>query len=217
MVAIRRIETILSKGTSISIFPIQKRRVPSDVTSTDRTKLYQNQATAAKFATATATTVLWAPIGTAATNNKTKMDSRKTNLALKAKKNKTAWWMRQTNAKNNVRVAKYQKSRSNFVATYRTRMELVEKCEELIHRLSHMSRFERWGEDLHRWFGDLQQDHETVFCSYLMVVLLDGRLVAAPALQEVCYRPWLRTIVLQRREGEMKAFFTYRILHARRV
>ena len=33
LVAILRIDTTLSNGTSISIFPIQKRRFPSDVTS----------------------------------------------------------------------------------------------------------------------------------------------------------------------------------------
>jgi hypothetical protein len=57
VVAILRIETILSKGTSTSMLPIQKRKFPSEVTSTERMKLYQNQATAKRLATDTATTV----------------------------------------------------------------------------------------------------------------------------------------------------------------
>jgi len=71
----RRMETILSNGTSISMFPIQNRSAPSSVTSTDLTKLYQNQANTSKLATDTATTVPWAPIGTAATNRRTKIIS----------------------------------------------------------------------------------------------------------------------------------------------
>jgi hypothetical protein len=82
-VVILRMETTLSKGMSISMLPIQKRRVPSEVTSTDRTLLYQNQATAKRFATETATTVPWAPIGTAHTSSRTKIASNRTNLALK--------------------------------------------------------------------------------------------------------------------------------------
>lgn len=50
-------DTILSKGTSISMFPIQKRRPPSLVMSTLRTRLYQNQATPNKFPIDTVTTV----------------------------------------------------------------------------------------------------------------------------------------------------------------
>ena len=79
---IRLIETILSNGTSISIFPIQKRNAPSSVTSTDLTKLYQNQANTSRLATDTATTVPCAPIGTAATRSRTKMISSKMNRSL---------------------------------------------------------------------------------------------------------------------------------------
>jgi hypothetical protein len=53
------------------------------VTSTLRTLLYQNHATAKRLAMVTATTVPCAPIGTAHTNNTTKRDSRMTNRALK--------------------------------------------------------------------------------------------------------------------------------------
>mmetsp|Transcript_16860 Transcript_16860/g.30604 ORF Transcript_16860/g.30604 Transcript_16860/m.30604 type:complete len:168 (+) Transcript_16860:522-1025(+) len=81
--ATRRILTILSNGISISTFPIQNRSPPSDVRSTDRTELYQNQATAIKLPTDTETTVPCAPIGTAATSNKIKIVSRTKNLALK--------------------------------------------------------------------------------------------------------------------------------------
>lgn len=81
--ATRRIETILSKGTSISIFPIQNRNAPSSVTSTDLTRLYQNHAKTARLPTDTATTVPWAPMGTAATRRRTKIISRMMNLSLK--------------------------------------------------------------------------------------------------------------------------------------
>jgi hypothetical protein len=63
LVDTRRIETILSNGTSTSILPIQKRSVPSVVTSTERTKLYQNQANTRRLNRQTPTTVPCAPMG----------------------------------------------------------------------------------------------------------------------------------------------------------
>mmetsp|Transcript_6759 Transcript_6759/g.8390 ORF Transcript_6759/g.8390 Transcript_6759/m.8390 type:complete len:132 (-) Transcript_6759:335-730(-) len=55
--AMRRMLTILSNGTSISTLPIQNLSPPSDVISTHRTELYQNQATADIFAIDTVSTV----------------------------------------------------------------------------------------------------------------------------------------------------------------
>ena len=81
--ATRRSEMILSKGTSISMFPIQKRSALSVVISTDRTKLYQNQATSKRLTSDTATTVPCAPIGTAATIKTTKITSKRMNRILK--------------------------------------------------------------------------------------------------------------------------------------
>mmetsp|Transcript_22630 Transcript_22630/g.28555 ORF Transcript_22630/g.28555 Transcript_22630/m.28555 type:complete len:101 (+) Transcript_22630:374-676(+) len=60
---IRRISTILSNGTSTSTLPIQNRSAPSAVTSTERTELYQNQATARRFPIETTRMVPCAPIG----------------------------------------------------------------------------------------------------------------------------------------------------------
>lgn len=80
--ATRRSEMILSKGTSISMFPIQKRNALSVVISTDRTKLYQNQATSKRLTSDTATTVPCAPIGTAATIKTTKITSKRMNRIL---------------------------------------------------------------------------------------------------------------------------------------
>lgn len=85
VLATRLMDTILSNGTSISMFPIQKRRAPSSVTSTDLTKLYQNHANTSKLATETATTVPCAPIGTAATRRRTNIISSITNRSLKPK------------------------------------------------------------------------------------------------------------------------------------
>ena len=78
-----RMLTILSNGTSTSMLPIQKRRVPSAVTSTDRTKLYQNHANKTRLAMEMATTVLCAPMGTAAIMSTTKIVSRTMNWILK--------------------------------------------------------------------------------------------------------------------------------------
>mmetsp|Transcript_19328 Transcript_19328/g.54760 ORF Transcript_19328/g.54760 Transcript_19328/m.54760 type:complete len:167 (+) Transcript_19328:362-862(+) len=87
----RRNDTILSNGTSTSMFPIQKRSVPSLVTSTDRTRLYQNHATSIKFATVIATTVPCAPMGTAAITSSANMASKKMNLALNENENGDDW------------------------------------------------------------------------------------------------------------------------------
>mmetsp|Transcript_18539 Transcript_18539/g.27495 ORF Transcript_18539/g.27495 Transcript_18539/m.27495 type:complete len:214 (+) Transcript_18539:344-985(+) len=94
--ATRLMLTILSNGTSISIFPIQKRRAPSVVMSTERTRLYQNQATNIKLTTLTATTVPWAPMGTAAIKRSTKMVSNRTNRALNASEYGADWKFMQT-------------------------------------------------------------------------------------------------------------------------
>ena len=80
----RRIDTILSNGTSISMLPIQNRNPPSAVMSTVRTTLYQNQATNNRFNTDTATTVACAPIGTAATKSNTKIISNNIKRSLNA-------------------------------------------------------------------------------------------------------------------------------------
>mmetsp|Transcript_10057 Transcript_10057/g.15446 ORF Transcript_10057/g.15446 Transcript_10057/m.15446 type:complete len:174 (+) Transcript_10057:268-789(+) len=88
--------TILSKGTSMSILPIQNLRAPSVVMSTERTKLYQNQATKIKLTTLTATTVPWAPIGTAAIKRSTKIVSSNTNRTLKAREYGAGWKLMQT-------------------------------------------------------------------------------------------------------------------------
>lgn len=79
LVAMRRMLTILSKGTSISILPIQKRKLPSEVTSTDLTRLYQNHASNARFAIETATVVACAPMGAATIISRMNIDSNSMN------------------------------------------------------------------------------------------------------------------------------------------
>lgn len=78
-----RMEIILSKGTSISILPIQNRKPPSAVMSTLLTKLYQYQPTPKRFPIDTETTVPCAPIGTAMTRSSTKMASNIMKRSLK--------------------------------------------------------------------------------------------------------------------------------------
>ena len=78
------IDIILSNGTSTSKFPIQKRRPPSTVTSTDRTLLYQNQAITPRLPREIPSTTPCAPMGTAAIRIATKIASRMTNRILKA-------------------------------------------------------------------------------------------------------------------------------------
>jgi hypothetical protein len=78
----RRIDTILSNGTSTSILPIQNRSVPSAVTSTDRTKLYQNHANTNKLNKQTPTTVPCAPYGIDAIISATQITSRRRHCSL---------------------------------------------------------------------------------------------------------------------------------------
>ena len=56
-----RNSTILSNGTSTSMFPIQKRSVASVVNSTLRTELYQNHATRSRLEMAMVRIRLWVP------------------------------------------------------------------------------------------------------------------------------------------------------------
>lgn len=86
LVDTRRIETILSNGTSTSILPIQNRNVPSEVTSTERTKLYQNQAKTNKLNKHTPTTVPCAPIGIDTTISTMQINSTKRHCILKPSK-----------------------------------------------------------------------------------------------------------------------------------
>eukprot|EP00970_Alexandrium_tamarense_P002123 scaffold284_cov194-Alexandrium_tamarense.AAC.6 len=66
------------------MFPIQKRNPPSEVMSTHRTELYQNQATAIRFPMEMETTVPWAPMGRATMSIARKIASKRKNRSLNA-------------------------------------------------------------------------------------------------------------------------------------
>jgi hypothetical protein len=80
----RCIPTILSYGTSSSMLPIQNRKPPSEVISTQRTELYQNHATANRLPIDIDTTVPCAPRGTAAISIATKIASKRKKRSLNA-------------------------------------------------------------------------------------------------------------------------------------
>ena len=74
----------MSYETSSSMFPIQKRRPPSAVTSTHRTELYQNHATVKTLPMEMLTTVPWAPTETAYRRIATKSASKRKKRSLNA-------------------------------------------------------------------------------------------------------------------------------------
>jgi hypothetical protein len=81
---IRRSSVIFSKGMSTSMFPIQNRSAPSVVTSTERTELYQNHATANKLVIDMHRIRPWYPMGARITREAMKMASRRKNRNLNA-------------------------------------------------------------------------------------------------------------------------------------